>query len=460
MRTSCLLLLVLVIGIRTGFAASRPVDSLAALQTAIGEAAPGDTITLKNGIYNANTPIVVDRAGTAGHEITIAAESVGGVEITGVSGFSVVTPAAHIVISGFLLTHTSGMTSVGVDTSHVRLTRNTFRCSGDGAYLSVSGDDAQIDHNEFDTKKATGCMLAISGAGSQVARRLWIHHNHFHDFVNDGSNGAEMIRYGLLSAHGQSTGAGLVEHNLFAACRGVNESISSRSSGNTFRYNTFVDSPTSHLTLRVGNDCVIYGNFFRNTEGLRIYGKRHQVFSNYFEKNYIGINLGNGDVAASEGAPPNSHVRSDDCLIAFNTFVDNRTAYQMGRRSTGALGATNITFANNLVQGSEVAVRIAGPYPGAIWQGNLLWETTNAGDLPADGFSTVNPLLLAGPDGVRRLPSGSPAIDAAAGAFPAVAFDMDGQGRPEQKSVGADEYSTTPFTSWLLTPADVGPKAP
>jgi len=99
-------------------------------------------------------------------------------------------------------------------------------------------------------------MIAISGGGSQVARRLWIHHNYLHDFVNDGSNGAEMIRYGLLNAHGQSTGAGIVEFNLFTGCRGVNEMISVRSSGNTFRHNTFVDSPTSHLTLRVGNDCI------------------------------------------------------------------------------------------------------------------------------------------------------------------------------------------------------------
>jgi hypothetical protein len=460
MRQTLLLLAALAFAsTHAGFAATRLVDSIASLQSAINEAAAGDTITLKNGVYTTSAPITVGQVGVAGQPITVAAESVGGVEITGTHGFDIVTPAAHVVISGFLLTHASGTNSIDLDTGHVRFTRNTFRCPGDGAYLTVAGDDAQIDYNEFDTKKAAGCMIAISGGGSQVARRLWIHHNYLHDFVNDGSNGAEMIRYGLLNAHGQSTGAGIMEFNLFTGCRGVNEMISVRSSGNTFRHNTFVDSPTSHLTLRVGNDCIIYGNYFRRTEGLRIYGKRHQVFSNYFEGNYIGINLGNGDVESAEGAPANSHVRSDDCLFAFNTFVDNKTTFQMSRRSSGAFGATNITFANNILQGGDMAARIAGPYPGAVWSGNILWNTTNAGDMPPEGFTKVDPLLTAGSDGVKRLPSGSPAIEAALGNFPSVAVDMDGQSRPEKKGAGADEFSTSPITSWLLTAADVGPGA-
>ena len=236
--------------------------------------------------------------------------------------------------------------------------------------------------------------------------------------------------------------------------------ISVQSGGNTIRFNTFVNSPTSHLTLRAGNDCVIYGNYFLNTEGLRIYGKRHQVYSNYFQGNYVGVNLGNGDVDFAEGNLPNSHVRPDDCLIAFNTFVGNRTHYQMSQRSTGARGALNITFANNLLLGGDFGVRIAGPYPGAVWTGNLLWNVTNVGDLPAEGYTKADPLLTAGPDGIRRLPSGSPAVEAAAGNFPSVAFDMDGQARPEKKTVGADEFSTTPYSSWLLTPVEVGPKAP
>ena len=439
--------------------AIRAVDSIAALQAAINVAVAGDTIALKNGVYPTSAPITVNRAGTADRPITIAAESVGGVEIAGSHGFAVMEPATDLVISGFKFTHAAGRNSIDEGTSRVRFTRNTFLCSGDGAYLTVAGDDAQIDYNEFGPKKATGTMIAVAGPGSQVARRLWIHHNYFHDFANDGSNGAEMIRFGLLSAHGQSTGAGLVEHNLFVRCRGVSDMISNRCSGNTFRYNTFLDSPTSHVTLRLGNDCVVSGNYFRNTEGLRFFGARHQILSNYFEGNYIAVAIGNGDTESTDGAQTNNHTRPDDCVIAFNTFIDNRTHYQMSRRSPSGLGATKTTFANNLLQDGGAAADIKGPNLGAIWRGNLLWGTATANDLPAEGYTTADPMLVAGPDGIKRLQAGSPAIAAALGDFPAVAFDLDGQPRPEKKAIGADELSPAPATARFLTPADVGPEA-
>jgi hypothetical protein len=302
-------------------------------------------------------------------------------------------------------------------------------------------------------------MITVAGPGSQVARRLSIHHNYFHDLGNAGSEGAQMIRFGLLSSHGQSTGAGLVEHNLFARCRGVSDLISNRSSGNTYRYNTFLDSPNSHLTLLVGDDCLVYGNYFRNTEGVRIYGDRHQVFSNYFEGNYIGIDLGNGAPDPTDGTP-NSHDRPDNCVIAFNTFVDNHTHFQMSRRTPVGLGATNTTFANNIIQGGDAVARILGPYSGAVWSGNLLWNAADAGDLPAEGYTREDPLLAAGSDGIKRMQSGSPAIGSAVGAFPEVTVDIDGQPRPEKKTKGADEPGTEPVIARFLTASDVGPTAP
>ena len=249
-----------------------------------------------------------------------------------------------------------------------------------------------------------------------------------------------------------------MEHNLFVRCNGENELISNKSSGNTYRYNTLIDSPNTQLTLRHGNDCLVYGNYLRNTEGLRIFGDRHQVFSNYLEKNYIGINLGNGGAEVADGAPLTSHDRPDNCVITFNTLVDNRTHYQMSRRTPTALGATNTTFANNIMQGG-IAAKIEGPNPGAIWKGNIVWNITSPGDLPADGFTTENPLLVAGPDSVFRLQPGSPAIDSAVGDYPAAAFDFEGQPRGEKKDKGADELGTEPIVARMLTVADVGPLA-
>ena len=437
--------------------AEMSVDSVRALSIRLNQALPGDTIVVKNGVYTTTAGITVRRAGEPGQPITIAAETVGGVEINGTHGFNVVQPAAHIVISGFHFTHAAGKNTVAAGTRHVRFSRNIFECSDEGAYLSVSGDDVEVDYNEFRNKKTIGSMVAVSGTGSQVARRVWIHHNYFHNFANAWSTGAEAIRLGL-STLSMSTGAAVVEHNLFVRCLGENELISNRSSGNTYRFNTILDSPGTQLSLRHGNDCLVYGNYLRNTEGLRIFGDRHLVFSNYFEGNYIGINLGNGAAEVADGAPLTSHDRPDDCVIVFNTLVNNRTHFQMSRRTPTALGASNTTFAHNILQGGGTAAKIEGPNPGAVWNGNIVWDTV-PGDLPRDTYTRADPLLAAGLDGVQRPQPGSPALDAVADEFPKVQVDMEGQSRSGKLDTGADELSVAPAVARILTPADVGPMA-
>jgi poly(beta-D-mannuronate) lyase len=437
-------------------AATHTVTTLAALQSALATAAPGDTIRLANGTYPTTAPLIVTRAGTAAAPITIVAESVGGVTLSGRAGFRFTSPAAHIVVSGFVFTHASGTTAITAGATHIRITRCVFACTGAGAYLTITGDDAQIDRCEFRDKRTLGNMISVTGVGAQVARRVWIHHNYFHDFANAGGNGAETIRFGL-SGLSMSTGAGLVEHNLFVRCLGENELISNKSCGNTYRYNTFLESPGTQLTLRHGNDCLVYGNIFRGTDGLRIFGDRHQIFSNYFEKNSVGINLGNGGAEVADGAPLTSHDRPDHCVIAFNTLIDNATHYKMTPRTPTALGATHTTFAYNLIRGGGRVADIGGPNPDAVWRGNLLWQTGPLGHLPPDGATTADPLLVADASGIFHLSPGSPALAAAGGGFPAVNVDLDGQPRPLKRAIGADEVSAFPARARLLTPADVGP---
>ncbi|MBL9206451.1 MAG: polysaccharide lyase 6 family protein [Opitutaceae bacterium] len=439
-------------------AATTVVRSLAELQLKLNDAAPGDTLTLKDGVYTTDAPMIVNRRGAEGQPITIAAETVGGVEIAGTHGFTLISPAGHIVVSGFVFTHNSGKTTIAAGTSHVRFSRNTFRCPGEGPYLTVNGHDAQIDFNEFAEKKSAGAMIAVGGTGAQIAQRLWIHHNHFHDLVTSTGESAEMIRYGL-SALSLSLSAGVVEHNLFARCRGENELISNRSSGNTYRFNTFIDSPSAQVTLRHGNACRVYGNVLRNTEGLRLYGDRHVVHSNLFEGNYIGVNLGNGGGEVADGAPLASHDRPDDCVIAFNTFLDNRTHYQMSRRTPTALGAQRTVFAYNVLQGGGVAAKIDGPYTEAVWTGNVVWSVAGPGSLPPEGLVAVDPKLAPGEGGIVRPQEDSPLVDVVEAGFTMVSVDIDGQSRLGKKDAGADERSEEPRVARLLTPEEVGPLA-
>jgi autotransporter-associated beta strand protein len=451
-------------------AATHQVSSIAELTSRISAAVPGDTIVVLDGIYTTSASLSINKVATAANPILIRAETVGGVEITGTHGFSLTSPAAYVTIQGFKFTHAAAI-GIGSGTSHGRFTRNVVELAipagSDVSYFNISGDDAEIDRNELRNKSTLGNMLDVTGSGSQVARRLWVHHNYFHDFNSPGGNGAETIRLGL-SGLSLSTGNAVVEYNLFVRCNGENEMISNKSSGNAYRYNTVLDCPGAEISQRHGNDCLYYGNYMRNTQGLRIYGDRHKIFSNYLEGNSIGVNMGNGDGDVYGGDPLTSHDRPDDNVVVFNTFVNNSTHYQMGGR-TGGLGSSNTVVANNIFQGggSMASISSTAPYTGT-WSNNIRWQTSSAGNMPASGYRTLNPLLVTDANGAYHLQASSPAIDAGAGSYDSygsyssyayVTTDMDGQPRDANKDIGADEFSAAPILAHLLSTNDVGPNS-
>lgn len=455
----------LAFGADTIHGATYRVGSLSELAARINTAVAGDEIIVANGVYATTNSIDVRGAGTTTERIVIRAETIGGVELGGTHGFNLHSGAAHVTIQGFKFTHRAGGAVIQTGANFIRFTRNIFQCAGVGHFLLVAGDDAEVDHNEFRDKRTVGNMIDVRGADGQVARRVWIHHNYFHDFTSAGANGAETIRWGL-SGLSLSTGSGLCEYNLFVRCNGENEMISNKSCGNTYRYNTVLDS--REVSQRHGNDCFYYGNYLRNSGGIRVYGDRHKIFSNYLEGNSIGVNLGNGGGDVYAGALLTAHDRPDDNVVVFNTFINNRTHYQMGGRS-GGLGSSNTVVANNLFYGGGVAASISRgqPYTGT-WLNNIVWQTRGAGDLPDSGRHTVDPLLAPDADGIYRLQPGSPAQNAGRGAsdaygnwlrFEFVRVDQDGQPRDAAPDIGADEISRAPIRARLLTTNDVGPFA-
>jgi poly(beta-D-mannuronate) lyase len=370
------------------------VDSLAALQARIDGAKAGDVITVKNGAYEATAPIVVKAQGTEAKAIRIVAQTVGGVTISGSDGFDIVSPATHVVIDGFIFTHAAGKTNVRSGATHIRFTRNVFEAAGDGAYLTVAGDDAEIDRNEFRNKHTVGNMIDVRGEGSQVARRVRIHRNYFHDFTSPGpgTNGAETIRFGL-SGLSMSKGLGTIEQNLFVRCVGENEMLSIKSGGNIIQDNTLLDSPGAQLTLRHGNENIVRRNYLRGTDGIRIFGDRNRVDGNYLEGNTGAIQIGNGGAEVADGAPLTSHDRPDDSYITSNVLVNNRRNIFMTARDKG-LGATRTTIAHNVIQGGGPAAALEGPFADPIWRDNTIWDTP-AGLMPDEGFTKKKPAIKA-----------------------------------------------------------------
>ena len=373
-------------------AGANQVGSLADLQARIDAAKPGDTITVKDGVYTATGPITVKAKGALGKPIRITAATVGGVTIAGSDGFDVVSPAAHIVIEGFVFTHASGKTQIRPGATHVRFTRNVFECKGDGPYLTVAGHDAEIDRNELRNKRTLGNMIDVRGEGSQVAQRVRIHRNYFHDFTSPGpgTNGAETIRFGL-SGLSMSKGFGVIEHNLFVRCVGENEMLSIKSGANVIQDNTLLESPGAQLTLRHGNENIVRRNYLRGTDGIRIFGDRNRVTDNYLEENTGAIQIGNGGAEVADGAPLTSHDRPDDTYITSNVLVNNRRNIFMTARDKG-LGATRATIAHNVIQGGGPAAHIEGPFLEPIWRDNTVWDTP-PGLMPEEGFAKKKPAI-------------------------------------------------------------------
>lgn len=428
------------------------VNSLAALQDEINNAKPGSVIVLADGVYSSEKPVVIDKRGTAKKPITITAATTGGVEIKGNSGFLISKSASYIVIRGFKFTHAAGTTKIEAGASFCRFTRNVFECTGKGFYLSVSGNDCQIDYNTFQNKFTVGQMISVQGPGtSEMAQHTWIHHNYFSNFTPVANN-CSSIQVGL-SGRSLSPAHTLVENNLFSQTRGENENICNKSCDNIYRYNTFGEG-VSELSLRHGNRCQVYGNFFIGSEGIRFYGHQHKIYSNYFERCNPAINIGNGDGIVPKDKLT-SHDRPDSVSIAGNTLYNNTRNVIMQDRKNG-LGATCITFANNIIQGSSVAVKVDGTIVNPVWEGNIIWKTNGIGTIPAGGYTESDPKLILGDKEAAHIQSDSPAIGNARGSYPFATVDIDGQTRTSKLDIGADQVEKDKGFNHVLTVEEVG----
>jgi poly(beta-D-mannuronate) lyase len=433
------------------------VSSLAALQSALGKARPGDRIQVADGTYTATGPIKVTRSGTAAAPITVAAQHVGGATITGSAGFSFGT-VSHVVLSGFQLTGSSGVT-VPTSASHVHISRNVFQLAGSVlSWLTIAGDDIEVDHNTFQHKSTIGVFVQVSGAGSVgMAQRTWIHHNYLFDHSFSGGNGGESIRLGV-SGRQHSSAHAVIEYNLVEQANGDEEAISVKSSDDIVRYNTIRNSRGT-ISLRHGWRSTVDGNLILGgSSGIRIFGNDHLIMNNVVQNTTgLALEVGGGEVR-DDTISGTDHDAADRCALVFNTFVGDRSSPIRIGDSGKAYPPDSITIADNIVSGTGSAARVLGATH-LTWQGNIL-SGVSAGGVPRNGYTSTNPRLVLDPFGLYRLSAGSPAIGAATGSYPRVGQDMDGQPRTGAKDVGADQYSAGGVRHEPLTTANVGPYAP
>ncbi|HEX6346656.1 polysaccharide lyase 6 family protein [Umezawaea sp.] len=426
------------------------VTSLSALQTALSNAGPGDRIELANGSYTANAAIAITRSGTSGAPITVAAATVGGAEIKGSTGFSFAAGLHDVVLQGFALRHGGGL-SVPGDAHHLRLTRNSVQLTSAGNWVTVNGNDVEVDRNTFQNRGTEGVFLQVSGPGTTIAQRTRIHRNHFYNHAFTGSNGGESIRLGYSHKQSQSARA-VIELNLFEKADGDPEAISVKSSDNVIRHNTIRDS-TGYVVLRHGNRNLVDGNVLLGS-GVRFHGNDHRVVNNYVQNSGDrAIVFGTGSEADS-GPTSTGHDRPDRVTVAFNTLIGTG---QVVDNDGGAFLPKDCVLANNIVRGTA-QTRLVDIASGSTvrYEGNIVFGAT-AG-IP-HGYRDVDPKLVVDAAGLSRLSAGSPAVDTAAGSYPTVTTDFDPHARTGALDVGADEFGGS-VARKPLTRADVGPSAP
>ncbi|NIP19384.1 MAG: alginate lyase, partial [Xanthomonadales bacterium] len=274
------------------------VHDQAEYRDAVKNAGPGDTIVLANGEWK-DFEILFTGEGEAGKPITLTAEEKGKVFITGRSNLRLA--GQHLVVSGLVFrdghTPTSEVIAFKRDSEHLanhsRVTEvvidafnNPERTETD-YWVMIYGKNNRFDHNYLAGKSNNGVTLAVRlNAPENQENRHRIDHNYFGHRPELGSNGGETMRIGT-SHYSLTDSFTTVENNWFERCNGEVEIISSKSGGNVYRGNVFLESRGT-LTLRHGNgnlieNNVFFGNGVDHTGGIRVINKRQTVRNNYME---------------------------------------------------------------------------------------------------------------------------------------------------------------------------------
>lgn len=473
------------------------VNNTARLLSAINDASPGQMIVLRDGIFDGHESVsIFGQHGTEENPLIITAENVGKAIISGKLQF-VISNSSFITIRGLVFKTVGGGRHTGKDrktngavilhnASHVRITRNHFALDEElGStqlkdWVTVGGKDGgynRIDHNLFENKLQNGSFISINNVTAEdtMPRHTLIDHNHFRDMEPLGINGMEAVRIGVGSTDLSSVidTFTVFEYNLMERVDGEKaEIISIKSSNNTVRYNSIIDTAGS-ITFRMGHSNSVYGNYFighrkPGSGGVRIYGRNQRVFNNYFQdlaNAAVIVGYGNAEgLSDLEGA---GYLRPNGVDVVFNTFINNTTNFSYSQnRAIDILPPLNVQVANNIVYSDRVTRWIPIQQISSL---DSIEVNNNIAYSGAPSMIVTNrlnkevriddPNFILGIDHVRYIDGESAAVGASTGAFPYVEYDIEGKKRDGEPDVGAFEYAGLPLLRGPLSIDEVGPYA-
>ncbi|ALJ06377.1 alginate lyase [Pseudalgibacter alginicilyticus] len=317
------------------------------LQEAIKNAKAGDNIVMANGVWR-DVEIKFIGEGVEKAPITLSAETPGKVFIEGVSNLELA--GNYLVVDGLFFrngyTPTEDVVSFRTSqekvanyskvTNCVILDYNQQQRDKDDHWVQLYGKYNEFSNCYLAGKTNGGPTLRVDIKGNQSIRNYHkIINNHFGPRPRKGGARGETIQLGD-SYTSMSPSNTIIANNLFEACNGEVEIISSKTNFNEIRNNVFYKSEGSVVT-RHGNYAVIDGNYFigdgvnKNYGGIRLVNTGHWVINNYFY-NIIGENFRSA-LAVMNGIPKsplNRYNQVTDVVVAYNTYVDCKSPWQFG----------------------------------------------------------------------------------------------------------------------------------
>ncbi|WP_298535703.1 chondroitinase-B domain-containing protein [uncultured Algibacter sp.] len=317
------------------------------LITALENTKPGDIITLSNGVWK-DIQIKFRGQGTEEAPITLRAETEGGVSIEGVSYLKF--GGEYLIAEGLHFKNGYSPSSAVVDfkinddeiANHCKITNcviedfNKLKRDDSDLWVNFWGRHNELSNCYIAGKTNRGPTVRVNLEGIESINNYHqIVSNHFGPRPVKGGPSGETIQLGN-SFTSMAPSYTMVANNLFEACNGEVEVISSKTNFNEFRNNVFYKSEGS-LVTRHGNYCTIDGNYFigdginENYGGIRIINTGHWVTNNYFF-NLKGKSF-RSPLAVMNGipkSPQNRYNQVTDVVVAYNTYVNCSSPWQFG----------------------------------------------------------------------------------------------------------------------------------
>lgn len=377
--------------------------TVAALQTAINSASPGDTLFLQDGTYTDGVTLTCGSSGSSGSPIQICAETKGGVTFTG--DLDVDITGDFVDFMGFNWSGTNDSSEVissdGDDILVAYITFSSLACDNglnNQFYFDNTGARNRVCYSTV-TLKESNRAAAISRFNATYER--WDHCFFDRVWGGGGSGDDEVIQ--IDQAGAARDHYALVDNNYiyrwnnnggFQVSTGEGECVTNKSSSNMFIRNYLyectgnMNDRESHRSTYYAN--IIDGNGVNLTGGIQLGGDDSYAFCNYI----VNINPSNGGrrgIAMRQGGT-GTYEPSVDNEASFNYVGNSERSYAMGAGGSGLTDPSGCLWYNNACH-----LRLQdGPsfdpdnYVSATFGGNII-ESPSGFDSVPSGVTVATP---------------------------------------------------------------------